>query len=326
MIVTSEVKTLAVDDSRDAETQTLVLVASEDLGGVVAILAAGAPSEDELAKMMAEGVFGESAVDILDSISGSADQFSYLLSGDFNEKTMEGIGFDLGAIGSAIADLGLTPPSSEDAFEKALADEQGQMMDEDYTGEIGQLLVGGVLVVGGMIVSGGFGGTLVLIGGFLVGDSAKDAKEKDEKEDGHTSTDPEPTNEEDPETIAVDDTSEDEDEDKTVASKEDYKPEPEKTVSTPKDPNVDGTGGGDGDLPEEDDPTGGAGDPEEDEQVFIFVNVETVGGDDLDALILKDPDFFFSPLPDIDPNNLEETTQPGSPDGNQFLDGSLDFI
>lgn len=337
---TKALATLKDDNTEQSTVQTLVLVADEDLGGVIAYLLAGAPNPDELAKMMAEGVFGDSAIDIMGSTSGPADDFAEMLTGGFSETMMEGLGFDLGALGTAIEDLGMTPPSSEDAFEKALADKKGHAMQDDdgvipndVQGAVGATL----LVVGGALLwtpeptgtTKLVGGVLMLIGAAVAGEAAADEVDDEVIQPLKKGLE---TSSNDTNTDDAKDGDDKEDQATAVASadtddkNDDDKPDVEETATTmPQDPNVDGTGGGDGDLPEDDDPTGGAGDPEEDDEVFVFVNVEVIADDDINTLILTDPDKFYAELPPIDPFQLQETTQPGSPDDDQFVADSFSF-
>lgn len=311
------------NNDESSEIKTMVLVTYTDMSGLLAFVIGGAPTAEELAKMMADGAFGPDAAEIVGSATAFAEQFADMLEGGFSDAMMEGLGFDVPALTSVLESFGSTPPSSEDAFGKALASRENWAM-EDYTTEGVVLILSGEAVKAGLIVTEYAPGQAKLVGLALIGlgaagiwwsaDSASEKRAK-EKEGDQSSTDPK-EDPEDPEEIAKEDESggSDDDDKEEVASKDD-EPQSDEATTTPKDPTVDGSGAANGTPPPEDEQEGGDRDPEE--EVFIFVLSEPSAAleDQLSELILTDPETYYAELPDIDPNMIEELTQPG-PDGD----------
>lgn len=307
-------------DDDASTTFTTVVIADADIGAALFYVVEGVPTHDTLTKLLAEGAFGEGAVAVLDSISGPAEEFTEMLSNGFNESVLDELGFEADAIGNQLEKLELSPPSSQEAFEKKMAERedatfQDNGVDELQTG-VGLLgIAGGLLAVGAATTPVGvIGGAIAIVLGAI--SAAKGAS------DDHTSTEPETGegDETEDETIVASI-----DEDSEVDDKDDKKPEVDENTAMPHDPNTDGGGNAGAEPPEETDPNEGTTDPQDDDEVFLFVEVESGFEEDLAPLILNNEGRVIMELPDIDPMQLEETTQPGT-DGQGVtleLDGVL---
>jgi hypothetical protein len=271
------------------------------------------PTPEELTKMLQEGAFGTGAVDIIETVSGPASDFAEMLNARFDQGLFDGLGIDTGGLVGAMESYGFTPISGEEALEKRLAEMEGAAFEDgDGTSEAAQGIAGGGAgIVGAVLVTIGSGGAaagvVMLIGlGNLV---HAIVREKERTED-QTSTDPEPEEEEDTSTVAS------KEEEEKPEDEEDTPAGSESTTTTPKDPNVDGTGTDGGTPSPEKDPNEGTTDPQDDTIIFVAVDVEGSFDEQLEQLILTDSEVFQSAVPEFDPTNLDETTQPGEDDAD----------